>query len=105
MGRGAGGCNALTPVYCGLITIVTKEALAELKGRFSELWFETWPILAATAAMAALVLLLREITFAGQTESPLIELILLSVTGAMTYLSALFGLGRTVIGEGVEVVS
>ena len=100
-----GAIMLLTPVYCGLVTIVTKEALAELKGSFSELWFETWPILAATAAMAAFVLLLREITFAGRTEPPLIELILLSVTGAVTYLGALFALGRTVIGEGVEVVS
>jgi len=100
-----GAVMLLTPVYCGLVTIVTKEALAELKGSFSELWFETWPILAATAAMAAFVLLLREITFAGRTEPPLIELILLSVTGAVTYLGALFALGRTVIGEGVEVVS
>src|SRR5271165_5150266 len=100
-----GAVMLLTPVYCGLVTIVTREALAELNGSFSELWSETWPILAATAAMAAFVLLLREITFAEHTESPLIELILLSVTGAATYLGALFALGRTVIGEGIEVVS
>jgi O-antigen/teichoic acid export membrane protein len=99
-----GAVMLLTPVYCGLITIVTKEALAELKGSFSELWLETWPILAATAAMAAFVLLLREITFAGRSEPPLIELILLSVTGAVTYVGVLFLVGRSVIGEGVEVL-
>jgi O-antigen/teichoic acid export membrane protein len=41
-----------TPVYCGLMAILTKKVLAELKGSFLELWSETWPILAATAAMA-----------------------------------------------------
>jgi hypothetical protein len=78
--------------------------LAELNGRFSELWSETWPMLAATAAMAAVVLLLREIILAGRTEMPLGELILLSVTGVVTYLGALFALRRTVIGEGAEVL-
>jgi len=94
----------LTPVYCGLMVIMTKEVLAELKGSFSELWRQTWPILGATAAMAAVVLLVREVTFAARTEPPLFELILLSVAGAVTYLGALFALGRTVIGEGVEIV-
>jgi PST family polysaccharide transporter len=103
-GGTSGAVVLLTPVYCGLMAIMTKEALAELKGSFSELWSESWPILAATAAMAAIVLLLREITFAGQTEAPLVELILLSVSGAMTYVGALFLVGRSVIGEGVEVL-
>jgi O-antigen/teichoic acid export membrane protein len=103
-GGASGAVVLLTPVYCGLMAIMTKEALAELKGSFSELWSESWPILAATAAMAAIVLLLREITFAGQTEAPLVELILLSVSGAMTYVGALFLVGRSVIGEGVEVL-
>ena len=84
--------------------IMTKEVLAELQGSFSDLWSEIWPILTATAAMTAAVLLLREIIFAGRTEPPLVELILLSVTGVVTYLGALFALGRTVIGEGAEVV-
>jgi PST family polysaccharide transporter len=103
-GGAPGAVVLLTPVYCGLIAIVTKEALAELNGRFSDLWLETWPILAATAAMAAGVLLLREIAFVGRTEPPLVELILLSVSGAVTYFGALFALGRTVIGEGAEVI-
>jgi hypothetical protein len=84
------------------MVIITKEVLAELKGSFSELWCQTWPILAATAAMAALVLLLREITF-GMLPVPL-KLILLPVGGALTYLGALFILGRTVIGEIAEVI-
>ncbi|HKM68891.1 MAG TPA: lipopolysaccharide biosynthesis protein [Stellaceae bacterium] len=100
-GGAPGAVVFLTPVYCGLMVIMTKEALGELKGSFSELWFATRPILGATAAMATVVLLLRDITFA---RSPLVELILLSVTGAVTYLGALFALGRTVIGEGAEIV-
>ena len=103
--NGATGAVVLfTPVYCGLMVILTKEALAELKGGFLELWSETWPVLAATAAVAAVVLLLREITFAGPSESPLVELILLSASGAVTYLGALFVVGRTVIAEGAEIV-
>jgi O-antigen/teichoic acid export membrane protein len=102
---GAPGAVVLsTPVYCGLTAIVAKEALAELNGSFLELWSETWPMLAATAVMAAVVLLLREIISAGRTETPLIELILLSVTGAVTYFGAIFALRRAVIGEGAEVV-
>jgi teichuronic acid exporter len=103
--RGAPGAVVVsTPVYCALTAIVTKEALAELNGSFSELWSETWPILVATTAMAAVVLLLREIIFAGRTEPPLVELTLLTVTGVVTYFGALFVFGRTVISEGVEVL-
>ena len=102
---GAPGAVVLfTPVYCWLMAILTKEALAELKGGFLELWSETWPILAATAAMAAVVLVLQEIAFASPPEHPLVELILLSASGAVTYLGALFMMGRTVIVEGAEVV-
>jgi teichuronic acid exporter len=99
-----GAVKLLTPVYCGLIAMVAKEALAELKASFSELWSATWPILAATIAMTAVVLLLRETSFAGRTESPLIELILLSATGVVIYLGVLFAVGRTLISEVAEVV-
>jgi O-antigen/teichoic acid export membrane protein len=103
---GAPGAVVLfTPVYCWLMAILTKEALAELKGSFLELWSEIWPILAATAAMAAIVLVLREIPFLGWPESPLVELMLLSMSGALTYLGALFACGRTVIVESAEVIS
>jgi hypothetical protein len=102
LGGAPGAVMLLTPVYGGLMVIITKEVLAELEGSFSELWCQTWPILAATAAMAALVLLLREITF-GMLPEPL-KLILLPVGGALTYLGALFMLGRTVIGEIAEVI-
>jgi O-antigen/teichoic acid export membrane protein len=100
-----GAVVIFTPVYCALMIIMTREVLAELQGSFSDLWSETWPIPTATAAMTAAVFLLRDVIFEGRTEPPLVELILLSVTGVVTYLGALFALGRTVIGEGIEVLS
>jgi O-antigen/teichoic acid export membrane protein len=100
-----GAVMIFTPVYCALVIIMTKEVLAELHGSFSDLWAETWPIPTATAAMAAAVFLLRDVIFEGRTEPPLVELILLSVTGVITYLGALFALGRAVIGEVIEVLS
>ena len=54
--------------------------------------------------MASVVLLLQEFVLARRPESPLVELILLSVSGAVTYGGVLFAVGRTVIGEGAEVV-
>jgi PST family polysaccharide transporter len=99
-----GAVLLLTPAYCGLMALMAKEVLAELKGSFTELWLETWPILAATAAMAVVVLALRILIVSPEAESPLIELILLSVGGAVTYAGALFVVGRPVIGEGAEVV-
>jgi O-antigen/teichoic acid export membrane protein len=99
-----GAVVIFTSVYCALMIIMTKEVLAELQGSFSDLWSEIWPIPTATAAMTAAVFLLRHVIFEGRNEPPLVELILLSVTGLATYLGALFALGRTVIDEGVEVV-
>jgi O-antigen/teichoic acid export membrane protein len=92
-----------TAVYCAVMTVMVREALAEIMGSFSEFWSEIWPILAATAGMAALVLLVREFAFAGQTESSLVGLIVLSVSGATTYVIALLAIGSPVIGEGAEV--
>jgi O-antigen/teichoic acid export membrane protein len=93
-----------TPVYCAVMAVMAKEALAEIKGGFAELWSQIWPILAATAAMAAVVLLLREFALAGRAEPAWVRLVFLSVSGATTYGAALFAIGSPVIGEGVEVV-
>jgi len=82
---------------------MAKETLAEVKGSFHELWSETWPILAATAAMAAVVLLLREFVFSSRPEPAWIKLVALSITGTATYAAALFAIGSPVIGEGAEV--
>ena len=93
----------LTPAYSAVMAIMAKEALAEIKGSFSELWSEIWPILAAATAMAAVVLLLREFAFAGLTHTPLIGLLLLSACGAAAYLTDLLAMGSPVIGEGAQV--
>jgi PST family polysaccharide transporter len=101
---GAPGAVVLsTPIYCAVMAVMAREALAEIKGSFSELWSETWPTLAATAAMAAVVLLLREFAFAGPMGAPLVGLILLSASGAATYFTVLLAMGSPVIGEGAEV--
>ena len=93
-----------TPVYCVVMVFMARKALAELNGRLTDLWRETWPVFAAAAAMAAVVLLAREFALAGQSESPWPNLIVLSVIGAITYGAALLAIGSPVIGEGAEVV-
>ena len=93
-----------TPVYCTVMAIMAREALAEVKGSFSQLWTEIWPILAATVVMAVVVLLLREFALAGRPEPAWAKLLLLSVSGAAAYVAALLAIGSPVIGEGAEVI-
>ena len=93
-----------TPVYCGVIAITASKALTELEGSFFELWSETWPIVVATAAMAAVVFLVKELALAGQPELQIVDLVVLSASGAVTYGIVLFSIGSPVIGEGAEVV-
>ena len=93
-----------TPVYCAIMLVMAKEALAEMNGGFTELWSALWPIVAATAVMAAVVLLLREFAFARSSESPVVRLVLFSLGGAITYVAVLFAIGSPVIAEGTEVV-
>ena len=100
----AGVVVCSTPVYCALMAVMAKEALEELEGSFTELWSEIAPIFAATAAMAGVVLLLRELFFASWSGSPWFSLLLLSSSGAATYVAALFTIGSPVIGEGAEVI-
>jgi len=95
-----GAVILMCPVYCGAMV---GKVLAELRGSFSELWSETWPILVATTAMAAIVLLFREFALAGEAEHPIVNLVALSVSGALTYGAALFTFGSPVIGEAAEV--
>jgi O-antigen/teichoic acid export membrane protein len=92
-----------TPVYCAVMMVMAKEALAELNMGFYELWLALWPILAAAAVMAAVVLLLREFAMAGEPGSPWFGLVLLSATGAVSYGAALLAIGSPVISEGAEV--
>jgi hypothetical protein len=53
--------------------------------------------------MTAVVLLFREIAFLGYAERPIVDLLVLSVSGALTYGAALYTFGSPVIGEAVEV--
>jgi O-antigen/teichoic acid export membrane protein len=102
--RAAGVIIFSTPVYCAVMAIMAKEALTEIKGSFSQLWREIWPILTATAAMAAAVMLLRAFSIPAPTEAPLVGLIVLSASGAATYFIVLWAIGSPVIGEGIEVI-
>jgi O-antigen/teichoic acid export membrane protein len=105
-GGAPGAIMLSTPVYCVLM-IMAREALAEVEGSFSQFWNEIWPILADTVVVAAVVLLLHQFAFAERTERALIELmielVLLSVSGAMTYLIVLWTIGSPVMGEAAEV--
>jgi len=102
--RAAGVIIFSTPVYCAVMAIMAKEALTEIKGSFYQLWREIWPILTATAAMAAAVMLMRAFSIPAQTEAPLVGLIVLSASGAATYFIVLWAIGSPVIGEGIEVI-
>ena len=99
----SGAVILLIPVSAAFMAMLARVVLAEVQGKFSGLWSQTWPILAATAAMAAVVLVLRTFASAGRVESPFVGLILLSVSGVMTYGAALFAIGSPVIDEGAEV--
>jgi PST family polysaccharide transporter len=94
-----------TPVYCAVMAIMAKEALAEMRGSYAELWFEIWPFLFATLTMAAVVLLVREFALLGRAGPAWFGLMLLSGIGAIVYGAVLFAVGSPVIGEGAEVAS
>ena len=93
-----------TVAYCAVMTIMAKEAFAEIKGGFSEFWSETWPIFIATTAMAVAVFFLRELVMAGRLEPPLVRLVLSSVIGVTTYCTTLLMIGGPIISEGAQVV-
>jgi hypothetical protein len=93
-----------TPAYCAVMIFLAKEVLAELKGTFSELWAQTWPIMASTAAMIVIVLLAGRFAASAQIEAPFIRLVLFSAMGAATYGAVLFAIGSPVIGESAEVM-
>ena len=92
-----------TPAYCGVMIFMAREALAELKGKFSDLWSQTWAIMAATAAMTVVVLVLGELASFAQVGSPLLRLVLFSTAGAVTYCAVLFAIGSPVVSESIEV--
>lgn len=93
-----------TPVYCLVMTIMAREALRELRAGLADLWRETWPILAATAAMAAVVVIARQLVWVQEITSPMAALILFCAIGMAAYGAALFAIGGPVIGDGAEVL-
>ena len=93
-----------TSVYCAVMAIMAKEALAEMKASVADLWSEIWPILGATAVMAAAVFLVREFALAGSPGPAWLRLVLLSISGAVAYGAVLFAVGSPVIGEATEVI-
>jgi O-antigen/teichoic acid export membrane protein len=93
-----------TVAYCAVMVLLAREALAELKARWSELWSQTWPIMAATAAMTGAVLLVGEFAASAQLDAPFLRLVLLSAVGAVSYGAVLLVIGSPVVGESVEVV-
>jgi O-antigen/teichoic acid export membrane protein len=99
----SGAVILMCPVYCGVMAITAGKALGELRGNFVELWYETWPLLVATAAMAGVVLLFRNLVLTGQSDQPIVDIIVLSVSGALTYAASLFSLGSPVVGEMIEI--
>ena len=91
--------------YCAVMIFLAKGALVELKGKFSEIWSQTWAIMAATAAMTVVVLIFGELTARMQVvDSPLVRLALFSFAGAATYGTTLFAIGSRVISKGAEVL-
>jgi O-antigen/teichoic acid export membrane protein len=94
-----------TPVYCAVMLIMAREALAELEAGFFELCSALWPVLAATAAMTVAVLPLREFALEGWAEGTLVRLLVLSSAGALDYGAVLLVIGRPLIAEAIEVVS
>jgi teichuronic acid exporter len=94
-----------TLAYCAVMVTMAKEALGEIKGRFSELLMETWPIFTAGAAMAASVFLLRDFLIADRLESSSVRLVISCLVGATTYCTTLLIIGGPVISESAQVVS
>ena len=92
-----------TAAYCAVMIFLAKEALVELKAKFSELWSQTWAIMAATAAMAVVVLILGNFAVPTHVDSSFVRLVLLSTGGAATYCAVLFAIGSPAISEGMEV--
>lgn len=93
-----------TAVYCAVMVVMAREALAEMKSGLAELCSALWPIVAATVVMAIVVLLLREFALDALAHPPLLRLLFLSTSGAVAYVATLFAIGSPVTAEGVEVL-
>jgi len=103
--NGAQGTVMLaTPVYFAVMTVMAREALAEMRSSVAELGAALRPIAAATAVMAVAVFLLRQLAPDALANLPLLKLFLLSASGAIVYGAALLAIGSPVTAEGAEVL-
>jgi O-antigen/teichoic acid export membrane protein len=104
--NGAQGTVMLaTPVYCAVMVVMAREALAEMKSSVAELCLALWPIVAATALMTVAVLLLRQLASDALPNLASLRLVFLSTSGAIVYGAALFAIGSPVTAEGIEVLA
>lgn len=92
------------PCYFVIMSFMARRALAELSGTISELFSQIWPILIAVAAMVPTIAIMREFGPLRQNTSEFVQLILLTATGGVAYVVALFAIGRPILKEAAEVV-
>jgi hypothetical protein len=59
--------------------------------------------MAATGAMTLVVLLLGDFAVPTHVDSPFVRLVLLSISGAVTYCGVLFSIGSQTIREDIEI--
>jgi len=59
--------------------------------------------MAATRAMTLVVLLFGDFAVPTHVDSPFVRLVLLSISGAVTYCGVLFAIGSPTIRKGIEV--
>ncbi len=93
------------PVYCGVMTIMAKEALREINVRYSDLWAAIWPILIATIVMTVVVLLLAKLLPPQEAVPAFVRLLLLSVAGAISYSAVLLAICDSMMNEVAEILS
>jgi teichuronic acid exporter len=92
-----------TPTYCIVMAFMARETLKEISGGFLELWRETWTVFLATAIMALVVETVRRLGLGSGTAN-FLDLLLLVLTGIVSYLVALIATRSPVIREGSQIL-
>lgn len=93
----------LTVVYPLFSIRMAAEALAELDLDWRTVWSQLAPIAGATAAMVALMLIVRWSMPGSSVGDRLVRLAVASGPGVLLYAAAIFWRGRRVAGEVMEV--
>ena len=104
LGRGGGDDRVLTAAYCAVMMFLARKALAELKGKFSELWSQTSAIMAATMVMTVVVLILGGARGADAGGFAFGTARSLFFRRGSDHGATLFAIGSRVITEGAEVL-